>query len=390
MNIVSHDFFLRFELNNIMWIKFEKSCNHRIFQTHLMFFFKFIEISKLWSHQRFKYDLVHNQQNYDEYKSLLNDVDVVMITMQERWHSEFFFRVTSEISHHMNIWKLIAHIFYFSKHTEIVKDQISITFRIFREDVHQSRRSHSKRSLTISKKWNWKMRWSLFNTLYTRVCWTMRNLRQKTTKKRVRLETLDSAKFERKKKFTTTQQHTSRLISSFIHRFTFEVECYHLIYVAWTEKIIESLSFIFRSHREKASWNESKAWESYQFVNDKRNLKVIANEHLKRKRENQLSTCVNEICSLSFLFRTTIATFRWAIDFSFCFFKIFYHRFEFQFTDFSYFIIVSNFNSQTTSERSRSRNQIRSNVNHQTKSNAHTRCRLEIDDDRLICIMNHV
>ena len=60
----------------------------------------------------------------------------------------------------------------------------------------------------------------------------MRNLKQKITKKRVRLETLDFARLERKKKFTATQQHTSRLISSFTHRFTFEIECYHLIYVA--------------------------------------------------------------------------------------------------------------------------------------------------------------
>ena len=251
------------------------------------------------------------------------------------------FRVTSEVSHHMNIWKLTAHIFYFSKHTETVKDQISITFRIFREDVHQSRKSYSKRSLTVSEKWNWRVRWSLFNTLYTRTCWTMRNLKQKTTKKKIRLEILDSVRFERKKKFTTTQQHTSRLISSFTHRFTFEIECYHLIYVAWIEEVIESLSFIFRSHREEASWSESKAWESCQFVNDKRDLKIIANEHLKRKRESQFSVCVNEICSLSFLFETAIATFRWAIDFSFCSFKIFYHRFEFQFTNFFQDILSS-------------------------------------------------
>ena len=251
------------------------------------------------------------------------------------------FKVTFEVSHHMNIWKLIAHISYFSKHTETVKNQISINSRIFRENAHQSRRSHSKRSLTVSEEWNWRVRWSLFNTLYTRACWTMRNLKQRTTKKKVRLEIFDSARLERKKKFTATQQHTSRLISSFIHRFTFEVECYHFIYVAWTEEVIESLSFIFRSHRERAFWNESKAWKSCQLVNDKRDLKVIASEHLKRKRENQISVCVNEICSFSLLFRAAIATSRWAIDFSFCSFKIFYHRLESQFTDFSQDILSS-------------------------------------------------
>jgi uncharacterized Rmd1/YagE family protein len=73
-----------------------------------------------------------------------------------------------------------------------------------------------------------------------------------------------------------------------------------------------------------------------QFVNDKRNLKIIANEHLKRKHKNQFQFVWTKFVRFHFCSKQRSRRFDERLIFYFVFSK--------------YFIIVSNFNSSTTKE----------------------------------------
>ena len=198
-----------------------------------------------------------------------------MITMQKRWNSKFFFQSHVQLKFHI-IWifeNWLRIFLIFQNIQKLSKIKFRSIFEFFAK-TFINRENYIQNVFWQFQKNKIEKCVDFYLIRYIRKFVERCEIWNKKVQKKIRLEIFDVFKLERKKKFTTTQQYISRLISSFIYRFIFEIECYHLIYVAWIEKIIESFHsfskiiakkrFETKTKRKNRvnSWTINEIWKS--------------------------------------------------------------------------------------------------------------------------------